>query len=119
MKSLLAFKLLWKLTVVLVITVLIGGWFYWFQWRPILYKRKVLTIKRVCEEKVYNRPNELNYEWAEGKEWMPLPNESFTGTYGWLYTDQHDGLKTKVKNPLFAECLKKNNIELYVQLEKK
>ncbi len=96
-------------TIFLVIALaILGGWFYWFQWRPEKLRQEALMIVRECEKKVFNRANELNYDWAEGKEWIKIPDQSYgDDEYGWLYPDQHFQLKTNAKKRSLAECLKK------------
>lgn len=97
-----------KLIYLVFVSLLISGWFYWFQWRPEKYLQKRFLIVKTCEQNIFNRPNELNYEWAEGKQWMPIPDEPY-GKYehGWLYSDQSYRLKTRAKTQSFDECLKK------------
>jgi hypothetical protein len=111
----LKFKPSGKFISILLILVLIGLWFYWFEWRQEIFKKKAYEIKSTCEKKIFNRSNELNYEWAEGKEWRPLPSEVQSYEYGWIYPDQQFNLRTKTKITSFAGCLKENRIELYVK----
>jgi len=111
----LKFQLLGIYLVIFIILALVGLWFYWFQLRPVFQRKRVLSIKRECKEKVYSRPNELNFEWAEGKEWMPLPGELFSAEYGWLYPNQSSRLKSRVKTVSFAKCLEENNLSQFIQ----
>jgi len=96
-----------KTIFLIIVLMILGGWFYWFQWRPEKLRQKTLIAIRECEKKVFNRMNELNYDWAEGKEWIKIPDQSYDDNeYGWLYPDQDFQLKTNTKKRALAECLK-------------
>lgn len=63
---------LMKKIYILLIFFLLFGLFYWFQWRPS-------EIRKQCFKEVYSE--NINLEWAEGKEWMYYES----GKFGWLY----------------------------------
>ena len=50
-----------KIILILVILGLVGGWFYWYQWRPV-------QIRKECLEEVNKRidePGEISVKKAE------------------------------------------------------
>lgn len=52
-------------------------------------------VKADCYKAAYSvtpRKNEDNFEWAQGKEWMPKPGNQVTDSqsYVWIYPDQSD-----------------------------
>jgi hypothetical protein len=70
--------------ILILISVIFSIVFYWFAIRPTL-------IKKDCSKLVYGkRLNENNYDWAEGKKWLPKPGNQVTDkeSYVWIYVDQ-------------------------------
>jgi len=63
---------------VLVIITIFTSWFYWT-------KIRVERIRKACYSEAF-RKNELNFEWAEGKEWKYLAAFA-NGPHGWVYPD--------------------------------
>jgi hypothetical protein len=66
---------------ILVALLAVGGWFYWTQIR-------VSNIRKVCYSEAV-RPNEYNFDWAEGKVW------DYVGAFasdqnGWIYPEYYD-----------------------------
>ena len=82
--------------VVIAVTILgfVSFWlalgFYWYEIRPERNRQKAAEVNSRCMKEVYNRPNELNYEWAEGKNWEPALFSQSTGKteWGWIYPGQ-------------------------------
>lgn len=72
---------------ILVIAGLGGAFLYYTTIKP-------QQIKADCYKAVYStiRKNENNFEWAEGKKWMPKPGNQVTDSesYVWIYPDQSD-----------------------------
>lgn len=85
-------KLVFYLSIPILLLLLTGGWFYWYQIRPRLIKSK-------CYQQNY-LTNEFNYEWAEGKNWTGIPN-SYNRQYGWLYP--RNLIESRIKS--YNECL--------------
>jgi len=97
------------ITLILVsfVSLMIAAGFYYYELRPQLKKKKVLSALKQCEKKIYNRPNELNMEWAEGKEWSYVSGTN--NNWGWIYPDQ-GGLRSDAKDYKVGECLKEMGV---------
>lgn len=102
----------------ILVAVSLAGLFLWLQIRPSL-------IKKSCYKTVYiTRENEDNFEWAEGKEWLPKPGKIVrhgigTEPWVWIYLDQsdntNDGIRAASKRKTMLEdqynlCLKSKGL---------
>jgi hypothetical protein len=87
-----------KISLLLSLIVFIAGIFYWYSWRPA-------EIKKACFAKHYDRANEQNYEWAEGKEWVPIGYSN--NEWGWKYPDQG---RMEIKDTNYKLCLRKEGL---------
>lgn len=85
-----------RLAALIVLVILM---FLWLYVRPV-------WVRSNCYKKAYipsPRTNEDNYEWAEGKMWLPEPDNDVTdhASYVWIYPDQsihtRYGSEAKVK----------------------
>lgn len=88
-------------------STIIALWFYYYELRPVFKKTETIKKARYCLQKIYNRPNELNMEWAEGKEWKYVSGTD--GNWGWIYPDQ-GSLRNDAKDYKAIECLKNMGI---------
>lgn len=92
--------------------------FLWIYVRPV-------AVKSSCYKKAYTnivRVNENNYEWAEGKMWLPKPGNSVTysESYVWIYPDQSNTTrfgdeaisKIKMRQATnYEDCLMRNGLK--------
>lgn len=83
--------------------LIVAGWFYWFEWRPV-------SIKQSCYKNTFGRIEEWrmsningNKEWKPGKKWMPNPQQDKKyPEWEWWYPVTNDPMEGKV---LYSKCL--------------
>jgi|SRR3989338_5568526 len=82
--------------IAVVILILIGGWFYWFQWRPATIKHDCSWVKRHTEAtlgRLAKTEEELNYCKAECQKLPSSTNLSPSG-YQPLFSSKQGCLDT-------------------------
>lgn len=105
-----------SLLVVLVIVALalLGGWFYWFQYRPV-------KTRRYCYQITFGKNTEYrkgnlggSKEWKPGKEWISNPmTEARDDDWGWWYPFQSDFRSIEV---WYADCLLEHGMKAEIPI---
>ena len=95
----------------IIITLIVAGWFYWFQWRPAEIRKECYqkTFSEVSREVKENKKG--NKEWAEGKEWMVRPNTPWfpnSKQWGWWYPEQES---FELVEDWYEYCLHKRGLK--------
>lgn len=85
---------------------LLGGWFYWFQWRPS-------NIRMTCYRETIGRNDNWiksnsdgDKEWKPDKEWMANPQQAKNAEWGWWYPISALGAELKYDKCLLSKGLK-------------
>ena len=103
-----------KRTYIVLLLILLGGWFYWFQWLPTQIRKKCYLGTFGVVNEWIGKNKEGENKWAPGKLWMEDPNvhvDAFRGIWpkwGWYYDIPNSAT---VEN-WFNSCLRSNGIKI-------
>lgn len=101
------------IAIMVVALALLGGWFYWFEYRSVRIRRYCYQITFGKNEEYRKSNNSGDKEWKLGKEWISNPmTEARDDDWGWWYPIQ----SLLLLEFDYAECLLKNGMKAEIPI---